>query len=845
MSGPNIRVVVSFLSAIAASAWPFIGLSGLFCLDAWHGTACAQQTASAWIHLAETPDLFDPSAVRLDHYAGSGPNVYAFLVADDVAGGHVSGLECRHWITVENSSIQVGDLVLLGSWSEDYSLPGSVGRWPALPGEQTPSIIGYWPLTLLHGEDARGQIGLSVESGAGLSAPAALTETAMAVPMGDLLGAGINMDPPSPVLRRRAGLHRVSLGWAPGHRQSIESMPEVGTLTLSLRYPGRIRWGLLGLVIRDDVGVVTDAECQFGTGRSSYPEERGWIEMPQGDLPDQPGLLIFRHQDTGGIQSIDIDIPLRIPGPARPLTIEVPWIRLETPTGERTLLSTLEEDATATALGGVTAQEGYAVNLWEPRKVQAAAPFLLEFLGDELDQVTMVGLEKDGLLTWATSVTSGENGRALEADFPSGILNAGLYNIVVLPESSTSLPPGSGMLVESSGLRPEGTRTLPTWYTNPSSIAADYVIISTDAPGQSYWDQAVLFGTGLIEAYRPYETIALLLDDIKAAFPGRPTTEAIHDALAFAYQNWKWAPLFALIIGSASESDPSFNLVPTPHGTNEGNPCGNHDTYAMDAWYGDVVDDLEPHREISVGRVPARTVAELTAYGAKVNLYHTRATSRFALAFATGDFAGDEESGEALGRIADHATSLTGLGATILRVSDFMGAPPFTYEEKLLARDTTIGLFDQANLILFEFFGNILVECNTHLSGLLSFSSTCQGWPSFNSSLTGYKQPVLSTHCSRPLLCGGLQQPRHNNSCCERLHSCKSTRSNRCCGEEPENSDGCRRGHCPASRRATPLRRRWNVRGIPGECRHRELPAVLCQFTPGLLGRCLDDELLR
>ena len=143
---------------------------------------------------------------------------------------------------------------------------------------------------------------------------------------------------------------------------------------------------------------------------------------------------------------------------------------------------------------------------------------------------------------------------------------------------------------------------------------ADYVVI---APG------ALVGGANELAAYRGgsgLSTIAVDLEDIYDEFAyGLVTPQAIHEFLAYAWNNWPQQPKYAALAGAASFDYRDVqgiggnlvptNMVQTPHGL-----------FASDIIYGDVQgSDSVP--EIAVGRIPALTNEELSGYVAKLAAY--------------------------------------------------------------------------------------------------------------------------------------------------------------------------------------------------------------------------------
>ena len=159
----------------------------------------------------------------------------------------------------------------------------------------------------------------------------------------------------------------------------------------------------------------------------------------------------------------------------------------------------------------------------------------------------------------------------------------------------------------------------PWWVLDPDAVAADYLVVTADL----FRPQAELLAAAIADLHG-LRVVTISLAEIRVAFPGAMAdsadTASIRDALAFAYANWRSAPLFALLIGDAAEapSQIAHDLLPTPHFFQDeyGGWCDG--TYAMDAWYGDVAGGTPARREIAIGRLPVRASAEIAAYQAEL-----------------------------------------------------------------------------------------------------------------------------------------------------------------------------------------------------------------------------------
>jgi hypothetical protein len=111
---------------------------------------------------------------------------------------------------------------------------------------------------------------------------------------------------------------------------------------------------------------------------------------------------------------------------------------------------------------------------------------------------------------------------------------------------------------------------------------------------------------------------------------------AIRDAVTDACRDFATRPLALILVGPASEDVPQNNLLPTLHAPYEHEFMGYYDaTFAEDAAFGDLI----------VGRIPARTIAELSAYVAKLAGYRAQAPSP-RVQFEVGDAAVNRDNSD-------------------------------------------------------------------------------------------------------------------------------------------------------------------------------------------------------
>lgn len=107
---------------------------------------------------------------------------------------------------------------------------------------------------------------------------------------------------------------------------------------------------------------------------------------------------------------------------------------------------------------------------------------------------------------------------------------------------------------------------------------------------------------------------------------GDPST-SIQEAVADACQNFATRPLALILVGTASEDDPTKDGLPTIHTSYEHEFPGTYDTtFAEDPAFGNLI----------VGRIPVRSGAELNSYLSKLQAYRAQ-PHRPSVHFAVGD----------------------------------------------------------------------------------------------------------------------------------------------------------------------------------------------------------------
>ncbi len=746
----GVSIVALFIVPITSSLFSTVG---------------AQEGPGAWIHLSEDPTPPSSSTSREDFYRGRGPELYAFLVIDGVQGDHVSALECAHWLTIEDSSIVVDDFSPLVAWQHDTSPPEIFLDWPALPGQVTPAVLGYWTLHLQRERRSRAQIGLGSNSEAGIEEPLVLTETGRAVPLAYLWGAGINMEPPEPFVSP-VSQSPVELTWT--QRQHPKDIPAFHssqpnqTILLRIRYPGRAREGEFGIVVRGSDGLVVNPRFHFGSFENPNVIDHGWIESSyRDDIATDGGVVAFRLPPDVSSRETVIGVPIHFPA-AEAYTISVPWIIFEAPGGIRDTVCTEAPEAIVTTLGGVESPRATSL-CWSPHRIRAEEPFDLRILGEDLQTVEDVALASGHEICTALDHQVGNNGRSIIASFPAGVVSQGLYRIQLTTNTSSDLTHGGVWAGHAAGA-PEGGRTLPDWVINPGSILAEYVIV---APDDFYAAAEDL--EEVLETYRALDVIRIKMSDIREFFVGAIPDSAdalsIKQALGYAYEYWGRAPLFALLVGDAASmaSELEYDLLPTHYvdwsdGTD---PEGGFDfNYPMDSWFGDVANAPDDTREIAVGRLPVRSADGITLYKDKLLTYQNNHQPQSRVVFVVGDAnTSDDEVDNHFRRAAsvqikEYIKSVSSLDTTSVYALDHIGdydGPGWPHDADVGAgRDAVVDLIDSGADVV-HFTDNTLTSWHIHVSFLLWYNWASPGtMPQFYASTlanTNKLPLVFIDHC--------------------------------------------------------------------------------------------------
>jgi len=200
------------------------------------------------------------------------------------------------------------------------------------------------------------------------------------------------------------------------------------------------------------------------------------------------------------------------------------------------------------------------------------------------------------------------------------------------------------LVASAKGMLTPDTMALPQLSPDLRSASADYIAIGPPdllAPLQPLLDRRVAQGL---------RGLAVPLQAVYDQFGyAAPEPQAVRDFLAYAWQNWQPAPRFVLLVGDATYdplgyvAPPEANRLPTFFvQTAFGGETASDVTFALlDG------DDLP---DIAIGRLPARTPAQVQAFVEKLFAYEQAAAGewgRRVLAIADGqdaDFQGDAQA---------------------------------------------------------------------------------------------------------------------------------------------------------------------------------------------------------
>lgn len=146
-----------------------------------------------------------------------------------------------------------------------------------------------------------------------------------------------------------------------------------------------------------------------------------------------------------------------------------------------------------------------------------------------------------------------------------------------------------------------------------TSNSYDYVVLTND----NFAAQAASFLT----LHPTLRSCLVRLSEVQAAFPGGTTVDQIRAFTAYAYQNWKVAPTYLLLVGDADMNEPAYDFIPSLDAENPYYNWGGVDWYANDGYFVAPVVTGQKKPIMHVGRIPARTAAQVTTAYTKTNAY--------------------------------------------------------------------------------------------------------------------------------------------------------------------------------------------------------------------------------
>jgi hypothetical protein len=186
--------------------------------------------------------------------------------------------------------------------------------------------------------------------------------------------------------------------------------------------------------------------------------------------------------------------------------------------------------------------------------------------------------------------------------------------------------------------------------------AADMVIITHEdflsinpATGKDQGPLAKL--VSLRENYNPSDALKTAVVKIQDVFDefscGMYDPVAIRDFLKYAYDNWQSPPSFVLLVGDGDYDPKNIinktdkNWIPTYHTAELSDIISR----VTDSWY-TYVAGADKVMDMGIGRIPARSIAEVEAYVNKLSKYETKPT--FGAWRNTAVMVADDEYGEAV-----------------------------------------------------------------------------------------------------------------------------------------------------------------------------------------------------
>ena len=138
-----------------------------------------------------------------------------------------------------------------------------------------------------------------------------------------------------------------------------------------------------------------------------------------------------------------------------------------------------------------------------------------------------------------------------------------------------------------------------------------------------------------------YRVLTVNVKDVYDEFgDGIETPQAIKDFLIYAYNNWNPKPKFVLLVGDATVDYKDIMGYGTGYGVKSYVPAYLYNYTGLgevpsDNWFADVNEDVLP--EMNIGRIPAKTAAEVTAVVNKIISHESFSRSGNALLIADNE----------------------------------------------------------------------------------------------------------------------------------------------------------------------------------------------------------------
>ncbi|MBM3320388.1 MAG: hypothetical protein FJY73_06905 [Candidatus Eisenbacteria bacterium] len=117
------------------------------------------------------------------------------------------------------------------------------------------------------------------------------------------------------------------------------------------------------------------------------------------------------------------------------------------------------------------------------------------------------------------------------------------------------------------------------------------------------------------------------ISEIASSFQGSSLVEKIRAFVHHAYRNWRIAPSYLVLVGDANMTNPAHDLVPAPLRWNEFYVWHDNRWFADDTYYVESPFDGNTKPILHVGRIPARTNAQLRNAIDKILAYDALAGS--------------------------------------------------------------------------------------------------------------------------------------------------------------------------------------------------------------------------